>query len=334
MDEIVQWAREFPGELTACWQELPNKLFFFVLLAAWLLLFQFYGNATFGYIDTASLPYWMYFTYTNPMAHGEDGHGILVPPVVLILLWWKRKELLATASRVWWPGFVMLFFAALLHIVGYMVQQPRISIVGFFGGIYALVGLAWGPAWLRKTFFPFFLFMFCVPITSIGEPITVPLRLMVTKIVAAISNGLGIGVIREGNQLYNMARTYSYEVAAACSGLQSLIAIFAISTIYAFVFLQKGWKRTVMIAAALPLAILGNVFRMMSIIIAAEMYGQKGGNYVHENLGLLPYIPAIVGVMLLGNWLSEPPQGASALPQEARGDARPTYSAEIPTGSK
>ena len=61
-------------------------------------------------------------------------------------------------------------------------------------------------------------------------------------------------VIREGTQLFNAAQTYRYEVAAACSGLRSLIAIFAISTIYAFLTFDKNWKRILMILLALPLA--------------------------------------------------------------------------------
>ena len=58
---------------------------------------------------------------------------------------------------------------------------------------------------------------------SMGEPITVPLRLAVSKIVASISyNVMGLDVHREGNLLFNAAHTYSYEVAAACCGLQKL----------------------------------------------------------------------------------------------------------------
>jgi exosortase len=304
-----------------CWQQLPNKTFFFALLAAWLLLFQFYGNATFGYIaHSASLMYWMWFTYNNPMSHGEDGHGNLIPFVVLALFWWKRKELVSLPNRVWWPAILMLAMAAVLHVIGYMVQQPRISIVALFAGIYALMGLAWGPQWLRSSFFPFFLFVFCIPITSIGEWFTFPLRVIVTKIVAGFSNTiLGIDVVRQGTQLINASHHYQYEVAAACSGLQSLIAIFALATIYAFLFIEKPWKKAAMIASALPLAMLGNVIRMLVIIIAAEMNGQEGGKYVHDSaiFSMIPYIPAFIGVVFLGRWLQERPAELS-IPAEAK----------------
>ena len=310
----------FGAEFARCWHRLPNKALFFALFVAWLLLFQLLGNATFGYIDTASLLRWMLKAYWNPgegtksefsigyFLNGlsDDGHGLLIPIVVLVILWLRRDKLLALGNRVWVPGLLLLAAALFLHMIGYIVQQPRISIVALFAGVYALTGLAWGPAWLRATFFPFILFAFCIPITSIGEPITFPLRNMVAKIVVFICNDvLGMGVIREGTQLFNGAHTYRYEVAAACSGLRSLIAILALSTIYGFMNFETGWKRLLVVLSGFPLAIIGNVLRMMCIVIAGEMYGQNAGNYVHESaiISLLPYIPAIAGVMLLGRWL-------------------------------
>ena len=62
-------------DTTNCWQRLPNKAFFFVLLAAWLALFQFLGNAILGYVHTPSLFSWMVGQYDNPDA--DDGHGTL-----------------------------------------------------------------------------------------------------------------------------------------------------------------------------------------------------------------------------------------------------------------
>src|SRR4051794_20695536 len=183
-------ARDFKAEFLQVWQQLPDKGMFFGLLAAWLLLFQFLGNSTFGYVDTASLMHWMVNAYTH--GESEDGQGILIPFVVLGLFWWKRKQLLSAPNRTWLPGLLLLAGALFLHLFGYLIQQPRISIVALFTGIYAIIGLVWGPTWMRASFFPFFLFVFCIPISSIGEPITVPMRLLVSKLVWVFSHGLGI----------------------------------------------------------------------------------------------------------------------------------------------
>ena len=111
----------FWTEFMACWHRLPNKRLFFAMLGAWALLFQFLGNGTFGYLDTASLFQWMIWAY-NTGGVTDDGHGNLVPFVVLWLFWWKRKELLAVEVRSWWPGVLIVLLALALHMYCYAVQ--------------------------------------------------------------------------------------------------------------------------------------------------------------------------------------------------------------------
>jgi exosortase len=194
-----------------------------------------------------------------------------------------------------------------------MVQQPKASIVALFVGIYGLMGLAWGRAWLRDSFFPFFLFAFCVPLGWSAVSITFPLRLLVCRLVEWISgNILQIDILRDGTALTDPMRTYQYDVAPACSGIRSLFAIIAVSIIYAFLSFRTGWRRGLLIIAAVPLAVLGNVVRMLTIIVAAEIWGQAGGEYVHEGgpygiISLLPYAAAFGGLLLLGYLLREEP---------------------------
>src|SRR3954453_12106807 len=97
------------AEFVQCWNQLPNKGLFLTLLAAWLLLFQFLGNCTFGYIDTASLLHWMFNAYNN--GDKSDEHGLFITPLVLVLFWFKRKELLALPTRLWWPALLLLILA-------------------------------------------------------------------------------------------------------------------------------------------------------------------------------------------------------------------------------
>ncbi|MCX8091171.1 MAG: exosortase/archaeosortase family protein [Verrucomicrobiae bacterium] len=298
----------FAVQLEAVWRQIPNKGLFFGLLAAWLALFHFWGNATLGYIRTPSLLEWMHTAYTLKSPIADDAHGMLIPFVILALLWWKREELLKLEVRPWWPGLVLVAAALGLHVLGFAVQQPRVSIVAMLGGIYALTGVVWGPAFLRATFFPFFLFAFMVPLGSLTEGITFPLRLAVTRTVSEIcQHVLAINVVCNGTQLFNSIGTYQYDVAPACSGIRSLIAITALSIIFAFTQYRDWPSRLVIMASAVPLAFLGNVFRMMVIVLAAEFGGQSAGNRAHESTfwSMLPYVPAILGLILLGRWLDE-----------------------------
>jgi exosortase/archaeosortase family protein len=126
------------------------------------------------------------------------------------------------------------------------------------------------------------------------------------------------------------AHRYQYDVAPACSGIRSLFATLAVAVIYAFLSFRTWWRRLVLIGSAAPLAVLGNVVRMLTIVIAAEIWGSRAGSYVHEGgpfgvLSLLPYVPAFLGLFLLGSLLREPrlpspePAGTPSAPEPAAG---------------
>ena len=295
-------------EIRACWRALPDKALFFGLLGVWLVLFQILGNSSFGYVRTPSLFQWMFVAYNKESVISDDAHGNLIPFLVLGLMWWKRKELLSEPVRNWWPALFLVGLGLLSHTLGFIAQQPRLSIIGLFTGIYGLTGVVWGPRWLYASFFPFFLFVFMVPLGSLTEPITFPLRIMVSWIVEHLFSGvLGIGVIRQGTALLNSLGTYQYEVAAACSGMRSLISIFLVAVSYAFLVFKAPWQRAAMIAASLPLAVIGNVVRLSLIVGAAEFFGDKAGKGVHDSaiFSMAPYIPAFIGMMYIGNWLEK-----------------------------
>jgi exosortase len=149
-----------------------------------------------------------------------------------------------------------------------------------------------------------------VPLSALLLPLTFPLRLLVTWLVALIANLMTINVVRQGTILFGPGGSYQYEVAAACSGMRSLVAIFLLATIYGFITFRSPGKRLLMMSLALPLSVLGNLARMLCIVFAAEIGGQATGNYVHESsiFSLIPYIPAIAGLMLVGRWLEKKPE--------------------------
>ena len=290
------------------WTQIPSKAFFFALLILWVLLFQFWGNSILGYIHTPSLFEWLYYSYNVGGDENDSSYGNIIPFLVLGIFWWKRKELFALPWQTWWPGLLLLAAAVAVHIFGYIVQQPFVSVAAMFAGIYALMGLAWGSSWLRHSAYPFFLFIFSMPLTAHLNFILFPLRLLVCWLVEMVAHVIGIGVIRQGTQLTDPSGSYGYDVVAACGGMRSLIAIFLLATVIAFGTLRRLDGRLVLMGLAAPLAVLGNMLRLLVIIIAAEIGGQKCGDYVHEGgplgiISLLPYVPGIIGLLWVGRRL-------------------------------
>jgi exosortase len=309
-NQPIKTFEDFRKDTADCWQRLPNKAFFFILLAAWLALFQFLGNSILGYVHTSSLFVWMYRAYNTLGPAADDSHGDFIPFLVVGLFWWKRHELLESRLQPWGPGLVILIFAMGLHILAYTIQEPHFSILALFIGIYGLMGMAWGREWLWKSIFPFFIFAFCVPLGQHAALLTFPLRMLVTWLVEVTAHLFGVDIIRMGTQLFDPSGSFQYDVAPACSGIRSLVANFLLATVYGFFTFRPMWKRLLFMAMAFPFAVLGNLLRLLMVVCAAEMGGQEWGDRVHDNFitSLMPYVPAFIGIIYLGSWLEKCPE--------------------------
>ncbi len=295
------------SETVALWHSLPDKALFGVLAVAWVALFHFLGNSTFGYLDTPSLFRWLAYAYRSER---EDALGPLIPWIVLVMLVVKRHELTPLKKGPWWPALGLVAAAVLCHVVGYLIQQARVSVIAFFLGLYGLTGLVWGRAWLRSTFFPFVLFVFCFPLGTLADRITFPLRMLVSKISVGVADGLGIEVVRVGTQIMGK-NGFNYDVAAACSGIRSLMALLALTTVFSFLSLRIGWKRSVIILMAVPLAVVGNVARITGVIVVAQAFGQDAGTRFHDGAGFITFLVALGCLLLLAKLLREPEPGVS-----------------------
>jgi len=317
LSALEEFRRDFPG----VWRGIPFKGLFTLCLVIWTLLFEFLGNSTFGYISTHSLFAWSDYAYLTSQ---DDEHGLIIPFLVLALFWWKRKDFTALNARPWAPGLLIIGAALILHLLGFFSQQTRLSLAAFYLGLYGLIGIVWGGQALKKSFFPMCLFIFALPLGTLAETLTFPLRLMATKLTSGIAGTvLGVSVIQQGVFIYDPNGAFKYEVAAACGGLRSLTAVLALCTIYGFMNFKKTRNILLLMAAGFPLAVIGNVTRLLLIIIVSEAFGQRAGHYVHDSsfFSLLPYVPPIIGILVLGHLLreqkSQPPVESSVLEKMA-----------------
>jgi exosortase len=301
----------FAEEFQSYWARVPDKGFFLILLAAWCVLFQLLGSSSFNYSKTPSLFQWMYGAWSAPML--DSSQGKLIPFVVAILLWVRRRELAETIGGWWWPGLALVGLALLLHIFGYLAQQPRVSIVAVFFGLYSLVGLVWGWKTLKASFFPFFLFAFCMPFGTFVENLTLPLRLLATNLTYAICHGgLDIPIFQNGTQLFDQTGKINFDVAPACSGIRSFVALLAVTTIFSMLALRTLWKRAAMIAMTVPLVVFFNVVRLVAIILATQAISQQAGVFVHEWFGFVTYMMAVGCLLGVAHLLRDKPLAAPA----------------------
>ena len=316
-------------ELRQLWDGLPNKAEFAALLGAWVLLFHFLGNSTLGYVDTPSLFVWLNTLHTNAeKTDSDDAFGRFVPFLVLALLLVRRRELHEAAKRSWVPGIALILLALLLHGAGFLVQQTRVSIVAFLVGLYGIMGLLWGPGWLRAIFFPYFLLGFALPVTAYLDGPTFRLRLFSTWFSSWFCRDvLSIQLVRKGTTVMFPSLPkrpgFLFEVAAACSGIRSLTIVLLLTLAFAWLNFTSPWRRMVVVAASIPLALIGNTVRLILTFCVAETWGQEAGSKVETKAGFITFAVALAGVFALGRLLREPGQERAEVPREHEPEPEP-----------
>lgn len=307
----IQGGPTFGAEFRTYWARVPDKGLFFGLLAAWCAVFYLFGTASFNFSSTPSLFQWMYNAWDAPMM--DSSQGKLIPYVVAMLLWVKRRELAESITDWWWPGLALVGLALALHVFGFLAQQPRISIVALFFGIYSLVGLVWGWRTLKASFFPFVLFVFCMPFGTFIENLTLPLQLLMTKITYVVCDkGLDIEMARNGTSLSDPTGGFNFDVAPACSGIRSFVALLAVATIFSTLAFRTQWKRAAIVILTIPLVVGCNVVRLVTIVLAWKAINERAGVFVHEWFGFVTYMMAIVCLMGAAHLLRDKPVTAPA----------------------
>ena len=262
--------------------------------AAGAALFQFWGNATHGYIATNSLFYWWGFQWVNP--ESETEHAWLVLGLSLFLLWRNLRrggpdERPAAVDGAW-----ALVGGLLLHTLGYIAQQPRVSIVALLLFIWGVLSLGGGRRWSRASAFPLGFMVFAIPVNAL-DTLGFWLQMGVVQAGERIAHLAGIAVIRNGTQLFGPGGRYQYDVVAACSGVRSLMALTALSLFIGYLWFRPLWVRAMMLLLCFPLVYVGNVARISSIIFAAQWGGRAWGDRVHDGMGFGVFLIVIGGIL-------------------------------------
>jgi exosortase len=258
------------------------------------LLFQFLGNSTHGYIASDSLFYWWGYQWVNP--ESETEHAWLVLALSLFLF---RRSLARDHSgyceRPIGPSIAALAGLG-LHTMGFVAQQPRISILGLLAYVGGMLGLFGGQRWSRASLFPLAFMVFAIPVNAL-DTVGFWLQMAVVQAGERIAHAAGIAVVRNGTQLFGPDGRYQYDVVAACSGIRSLMALMALSLFIAYIWFKPFWVRAVVFLSSIPLVVLGNVVRITAIVFSAQYWGQKWGDRVHDVLGFGVFAIVLGGVI-------------------------------------
>ena len=240
------------------------------------------------------------YVFSDPL---EDmSHGWLVPIFSLYVLWTQRKEIREDAGAPSFWGFLVCLPCIAVALVGARGLQVRFEQMGFIGLCMAVPWAFYGRRMAKRFVFPALFLLFTVPMTSYLDAITIHLRLFASGTAFVLLRGFGVDVVQQGTAIISQgAHPFSIDVAEPCSGLRSIVALMALTAAYAW-YTQPTWKRrAALFACSVPLAILGNVVRILSICLVAAWANEKFAlGFYHDYSGYVVFIVAIACMVACG----------------------------------
>ena len=237
----------------------------------------------------------VYDWYTIP----DYSHGFLVPLFSAYLIWDKRRALSQTPVRASWGGLPLIVFSLILLILGVYGVELFTTRMSF---IFLMAGLIWtffGRQMLRELRFPLLILIVAIPIPAIiFNHITFPLQLMASRIASDILPMLGVPVLQEGNVI--QLPVMKLEVAEACSGIRSLMSLFALAIFYGY-FLERSTKRRVILAlASIPIAVAANAVRIVGTGLCVQYWNpDKAVGFFHEFSGWVMFVISLFCLYLV-----------------------------------
>jgi exosortase len=90
-------------------------------------------------------------------------------------------------------------------------------------------------------------------------------------------------------------------VADPCSGIRSLVALMALTSLYGYVTMDSAWKKWLLFFASIPLAVIGNLARITTVALVAQGFGQEFAMKIyHDYSSYIVFSLAILCMIALG----------------------------------
>lgn len=228
-----------------------------------------------------------------------QSHGFLVPLVALWAATSQRARLRRLPRAESPAGLAVLAVALGLYAAGLAAGLVALQGLALVAAVAGAVLYARGAAWLRALAFPvgFLIFMVPVPPAWMG-PLVMRLQTVVSATAVAGLRALGVDAARDGNVL-RLPEGGSLLVAEACSGVTSVVTLTPLAVLLGYFTLRGTAARVALVVAVIPLAMAGNLARVLATAFAAEHMGAERAteSLLHEGAGLLTYAVAC-GLML------------------------------------
>lgn len=266
-------------------------------------LFDFAGNSEYSYIP-------------------------IIPAISVFLIVMRRCSIFKDSQPNVGLGSVIVASGILLFSLASFFElvppASRLSLTTF--GIivtwWGLFVLCYGMQSARKALLPLGLFLFMIPAPASATSAVIGFLQRGTAVLSySLFRAIGVAAFRDGTTIF--LPRLQIEVGPQCSGIRSSISLLIVVLASANLYLRFGWTKILLVATIVPLAILKNAIRIVTLstlglyVDPSFLRGHlhHDGGIVFFMIALVMLVPIILIIRRLESWYAvQGMRGQNTLP--------------------
>ncbi|WP_275887918.1 exosortase V [Sphingomonas sediminicola] len=237
----------------------------------------------------------------NNWSTEQGGHG----PIVLATgLWLLAREYRSSRGLEERGNLLLGLVALALFLAAFIVLGItgilELQVVAMYGALIAGAYLLVGARMLRAVWFPIFYMAFALPPPdTVVATLTNPVKIAISQGAVSLLHAFGYPVGSSGVVI--QIAQYELFVAAACSGLNSLITLSAIGLFYVYLRHRSDTRALILMSLlVVPVAILANFIRVLILILLTYYVSEAAAQgFLHDFAGIVTFAAALGTMMAL-----------------------------------
>ena len=246
---------------------------------------------------------------TQENAPQDYTYCLFVPFIFAYLVTQRWKDLEQAPLRQSNFGLGLIILGVLVYWFGMRAENQYFGYASLQILLAGVILWLWGWAVFRILLFPWAFFIFAWPVPFLDPIIAFPLRMVMSTMASHLLPMIGIPCIQSGTALLSPPDVlhnvpagvgFQIDIADPCSGIRSLFALLMFSALFGYLFLPRLWQQWLIFLSAFPVAILGNLARVVMLVLGSIYFGGAFAigttdhpSWFHEGCGFLVYAVAL-----------------------------------------
>lgn len=250
---------------------------------------------------------------------GEQGsHGPIILATGIWLVWHNWHEVKGLTERP--PAWkVAVLFLALAPVYLFTRVTQIVELEGYvmymllLTALYGVIGF---PAMKSLAFPLIYLFFAFPPPETVIYALTLPIKVAISDAAITVLQAFGLPI--GGTGVMIQIGQYQLLVAAACSGLNSIVSLSAITLFYIYL-MHRGEHRlqAILLLFVLPVAIAANFLRVLILILLTYYGGEAvAQGFLHDIAGITIFVLALMLIFLVDKIVVKMGLGGTAAERE------------------